>query len=226
MASLRSFAPLLLSAALALPHLAAQTTSWAPTATQGVTSLVSAADLGHANVPGLLTVRLGLKLQNKAALDSYIQSINDPASSLYGQSLTPSQFTAQYAPSAAQVQAAVTYLESLGFRGIEVESNNLLISAQGSVAQVEQAFHTNLEQYSQNGQLVFTIMTPAMVPASLGGTVAAVLGLTNASKMTTPLQLKTNAMLPSLPVAAPNYPASYAPQQYWQAYAATGVKRG
>jgi subtilase family serine protease len=44
--------------------------------------------------------------------------------------------------------------------------------------------------------------------------------------MTTPLQLKTNATLPSLPVAAPNYPASYTPQQYWQAYAATGVNSG
>lgn len=226
MVTLRTFTPLLLSAAFASPYLAAQTTSWAPTATQGVTSLVSAVDLGHANVPGLLTVRLGLQLQNQSALQRYIQSINDPASSLYGQSLTPSQFAAQYAPNAAQVQAVVTYLESLGFTGIEVESNNLLISAQGSVAQVEQAFHTNLEQYSQNGQLVFANTTPAMVPASLGGTVAAVLGLTNASKMTTPLQLKTNATLPSLPVAAPNYPASYTPQQYWQAYAATGVNSG
>jgi subtilase family serine protease len=121
MVSLRSLAPLLLSAAFVSPYLSAQTTSWAPTATQGVTSLVSAVDLGHANVPGLLTVRLGLKLQNKAALDSYIQSINDPANSLYGQSLTPAQFAAQYAPSAPQVQAVVTYLQSLGLTGIEVE---------------------------------------------------------------------------------------------------------
>jgi len=226
MVALRMFAPLLLSAAFASPYVVAQNTSWAPTATQGVTSLISVVDLGHANVPGLLTVRLGLKLQNNAALDSYIRSINDPANSLFGQSLTPSQFAAQYAPSAAQVQAVVTYLQSLGFTGIEVEPNNLLISAQGSVAQVEEAFHTNLEQYSQNGQLVFANTTPAMVPASLGGTVAAVLGLTDASKMTTPLQLKTNATLPSLPVAAPNYPASYTPQQYWQAYSANSVNSG
>jgi pseudomonalisin len=226
MVTLRTFTPLLLSAAFASPYLAAQTTSWAPTATQGVTSLVSATDLGHANVPGLLTIRLGLKLQNKAALDSYIQNINNPGSPLYGQSLSAAQFAAQYTPSAAQVQAVVTYLQSLGFTGIGVEPNNLLISAQGSVAQVEEAFHTNLEQYSQNGQLVFANTTPAMVPASLGGTVAAVLGLTDASKMTTPLQLKTNATIPSLPVAAPNYPASYTPQQYWQAYSATGVNSG
>jgi pseudomonalisin len=32
--------------------------------------------------------------------------------------------------------------------------------------------------------------------------------------------------LPSLPVAAPNYPASYTPQQYWQAYSANGVNSG
>lgn len=226
MARLRKYSPLLLSAALVLPQLSAQTTSWVPTATQAVTSLVSATNLGHANVPGLLTVRLGLALQNKAALDQYIQNINDPSNALYGQSLTPDQFAAQYAPSSAQVSAVVAYLQSLGFTGIQVEPNNLLISAQGSVAQVEQAFHTNLEQYSQNGQLVFANTKPAMVPASLGSTVAAVLGLTNASKMTTPLQLQANAVPASLPVAAPNYPASYTPQQYWQAYSATGVNSG
>ena len=99
MVRLRTYSPVLLAAALALPSLSAQATSWVPTATQAVTTLVSATDLGHANVSGLMTVRLGLAIQNKPALDQYIQSISKPSSALYGQSLSPDQFAAQFGPS-------------------------------------------------------------------------------------------------------------------------------
>ena len=80
--------------------------------------------------------------------------------------MTPAQFTAQYARSAEKVLTVVTYLQSLGFTRIEVEPNKSADQRAGTVAQAEQAFHTNLKQYSLNGQLVFANSTPAMVPAS------------------------------------------------------------
>jgi pseudomonalisin len=213
---------LLASAALTtLPNLHAQTT-WTSTKTQA-TPLVGATDLGPVTGVSQITIRVGLQIHNQAALLNYIQQINDPASSLYGQSLTPQQFAAAYAPTSSQVSAVVNYLQAAGLTNIAVEPNNLLLTATGAPSQIEQAFNTSLHQFSLNGQTVFANVTPAQVPASLSGIVLSVLGLNNASYML-PGKIQRLSYQPSaLPVAAPNYPASYDPPQFWTIYDAAAA---
>ncbi len=88
-------------------------------------------------------MRVALALRNKTALLNYVSSINNPNSALYGQSLTPAQFAAAYAPSAAQVQQVVSYLQRSGFGNVTVEPNNLMVSADGTVAQANAAFNNH-----------------------------------------------------------------------------------
>jgi pseudomonalisin len=191
---------------------------WANTATQGISipQLSSAADYGPATPEQALTVRVGLKLHNQAALNSYIKNINDPNSALYGQSLTPAQFAATYAPSTAQVQQVVSYLQSKGFENVTVEPNNLLISADGTVAQASAAFNTTIEQFAQFGGIVYGNIAPAQVPVALGNIVGAVLGLNTIGQMK-PMIVKQST------VSAPQYLVSYTPQNFWQIYSANGV---
>jgi pseudomonalisin len=200
-------------AAAALSSAAVAQTLWTNTATQAVSlsNLVSATDEGLAPPDQAVTVRVALALQNKAALLSYLGSINNPSSALYGQSLTPAQFAASYAPSAAQVQAVVSYLEGAGFANVVVEPNNLLVSAEGTVAQAEAAFHTSIEQFSQAANLVYGNTAPAQVPASLGGLAVAVLGLNTIGQMHSTLVTRAQ-------ISAPDYIVSYNPQQFWQIY--------
>jgi pseudomonalisin len=197
---------------------AAAQSAWTSTATQGIAlaQLVSATDSGPANPQQAITVRVVLSLQNQAALTAYIQSINDPASALYGQSLTPAQFAAAYAPSSAQVQQVVSYLEGQGFTGVAAEPNNLIVSANGTAAQASAAFNTPIESYTQSGRAVFGNTSPAQVPAALSGTVAAVLGLNTIGHMQSPLVTQAS-------LSAPQYLVSYDPQQFWQIYSANGV---
>lgn len=211
------FGVTLLWAATFLPAVFAQTT-WVNTATQGVevTQLVQASDLGPALPDHPLTIRLALNLQNKQALQNYVQSINDPSNALYGQSLTPDQFAATYGASSAQVQQVVSYLQSAGFTNIAVEPNNLLISADGTVALANAAFHTNIENFSQFGEQVFGNTTVAQVPQALGGIVGAVLGLNSIGKMKPTLVTRAQ-------VATPTYAVSYNPQGFWKIYSATNV---
>jgi len=89
-----------------------------------------------------ITVRVALKLRNQAALNAWIRNINDPANALYGQSLTPAQFAATYAPGNADVQRVIGYLESFGFENVTAEPNNLLVSADGTAGQASAAFNT------------------------------------------------------------------------------------
>lgn len=219
----RIFASAVSVAALALPcsPFASAQTVWTGTATQGISlsQLVSAADLGPAPSDQAITVRVALKLQNQSALVTYIQNINNPNSALYGESLTPAQFAATYAPSSAQVSAVVSYLESAGFSNVTVEPNNLLISADGTIAEASTAFNTPIEQFSQFGNTVFGNTAQAQVPASLGGVVAAVLGLNSIGQMKPTIVTRSQ-------VSVPEYDVSYDPAQFQTIYSATGTATG
>ena len=208
------------AAALCAVPVNAQTV-WTGTATQGLSQaqLASATDNGAAPSDQAITVRVALKLENQAALASYIENINNPSSPLYGQSLTPAQFAATYAPSSAQVAQVVAWLKSEGFSNVTAEPNNLLISADGTVGQAATAFNTPIEQFTQFGNTVYGNTAAAQVPASLGGIVAAVLGLNDIGQMKPTLVTRSQ-------VSVPQYAVSYSPQQMQTIYGATGTPTG
>ena len=220
---LKSFAAALFAATLASTFTIAANaqTAWTSTATQALSlsQLATAADYGPTDSQQAITVRVALKLQNQAALATYIKNINDPTNALYGQSLTPAQFAAAYAPSNAQVQQVVSYLQSAGFDNVTVEPNNLIVSADGTVAQASAAFNTPIENFSQFGKIVFGNLSPAQVPASLGGVVGAVLGLNTIGQMKPTIVTRTQ-------VSVPQYAVSYDPAQFQQIYSATGTPTG
>jgi len=188
-------------------------TVWVNTATQGISlsQLASATDLGSAPGDQAITVRLALNIQNKAALVNYVQSVNDPNNALYGQSLTPAQFAATYGATSSQVSTVISYLQKSGFTNLVVEPNNLLISADGTVARANAAFNTHIEQFNQFGDLVYGNTTAAQVPLALKGIVGSVLGLNSIGKMKPTLVMRTQ-------VATPNYAVSYNPQDFWKIY--------
>jgi subtilase family serine protease len=96
-----------------------------------------------------------------------------------GQRISRDAFVSQYAPSSAQVAAAVSYLQAQGFINVAAAPNNMLITASAQAAQVEKAFNTSLHAFGVGGKTYFANTQPALVPSSLGGNVVAVLGLTN-----------------------------------------------
>ncbi len=216
----KSFAATLFAATLASTFTLSTNaqTGWTATATKGisVSLLDSAADYGPMRSDEAITVRVAMKLQNQTALNTYIRNINDPTNALYGQSLTPAQFAATYGPSSAQVQQMVSYLEGAGFTNVIVEPNNLLVSADGTVAQASAAFNTPIEQFAQLGKLVYGNTSPAQVPAALGNVVGSVLGLNTIGQMKPSIMTRAAAGLPQ-------YGVSYTPQNFWQIYSAKDV---
>lgn len=200
----------ILALASATPAARAQN-AWAPTATLAipVVALTGATDIAPLAGSQPLTVRLGLAVQNKSALLSFVSAVTNPANPLYGQYLKPRQFAEHYAPSHAQVDSVVHYLTRAGFTDITVEPNRLLISATGTAQMASTAFNTSLEQMSINGVTGFVNITPALVPAALGGLVTSVLGLNTVG------QMKPTTALPT-----PQYLVSYTPAQFQVIYSA------
>ena len=209
---LRTPTAAVLLAATALAPAGAGATTWVATATQGVpvSALTGATDLGAVPASQALTLRVGLQMQNRAALLSLVQAQSQPSSPSYGQFLTPKQFAAGYGASASGVDAVVAYLKKAGFTGITVEPNHLLISADGTAAQAAAAFNTVLENVSIGGATKIVNVTPAQVPAALGSSVSAVLGLNTVGKM-----------VPQLAFPLPRYLVSYNPTQFLAIYGAT-----
>ncbi len=146
---------------------------WAVTATQAFKP-ANASDLGVLAGTKTLTVRLGLQMRSQAQLKSLVAS---------GQRISPSAFSSTYAPTSAQVAAATKYLQGEGFTNVTVEPNNLLISANGTVATASKAFSTSIHGFSRNGKTVYANTTPAYVPSALSGNVIAVLGLNDVQTM-------------------------------------------
>jgi len=104
-------------------------------------------------------------------------AVASPGSASYGKYLTPAQFRQQFAPAQSDVNAVKSWLTSQGFTVDYAPSNNLYVAAEGTVAQAQAAFGVSFGEYSVNGLTLRAPSSDISVPASLAGTVDAVLGL-------------------------------------------------
>ena len=185
---------------------------WAGTGTQAI-PIANASDLGVANATQSITVRVGLQLHNMKQLQSEIAA---------GNQLDDGAFMATYAPTSSDVSAVTTYLQSQGFSNITVAPNNLIVSADGSIAKAQSAFNTSIHSFSGGGTSFIANVAPAFVPTSLSGIVVAVLGLNNMQAM------KPTPQVTSCQVFGVSSPSQqclrfYDPATFQKAYDATGV---
>jgi pseudomonalisin/xanthomonalisin len=164
-------------------HAGAASTTWVSTATGAPE--VYAASTGDALAPAeevapgeAMHVVVTLKLRNRADLDARVARIRAGSR---GDIIGSAQAAQLYLPTPAQVKAVVDHLTQAGFRNIEVASNRLVISADGSAANATQAFHTTLRHFGSGADRRFANVTAAQVPAHLGSIVLAVHGLQNAA---------------------------------------------
>jgi PKD repeat protein len=136
----------------------------------------------------VMSIHVTLNIQNKAALDTLVRNQYTPGNPQYGRYLSPAQFTAQFAPGAAQAQKVMDYLRSMGFSQVSLSASRLLVNATGTAAQVEKAFNTRLVQYQKDGRTVRANLSDMQVPAALDGLVMAVIGPNNSPGYQTALE--------------------------------------
>jgi pseudomonalisin len=158
---------------------AVASSSWGATATLA-TSLQGATLTGNAPASAPVRLAVTLKPQNAAAEQAALRAMYQPGSATFHQFLSPAQWEAAYAPTAAQVSAVTSYLSGNGFTGVSVQGDRLLISATGTVRDAEKAFNTTIGKYVMpNGSTFRANIGGAQVPSSLSGIVQAVIGLSN-----------------------------------------------
>jgi subtilase family serine protease len=183
-------AVVVLFAALRAP---AQTASVAPRITQAVdeNNLVvlrgnvhplirGAGDLGAVSDAQPLT-RMLLLLKRSPEQESALQSLLDQqqtkSSANYHKWLTPEQFGQQFGPADADLQAVTNWLQSQGFQVTQITKGRTVIEFSGNVAQVRNAFHTQMRRYSVNGKEQVANASDPQIPAALAPVVAGVVSL-------------------------------------------------
>jgi pseudomonalisin len=201
--------------------------AWVSTATKAYPTqyLHDATLIGPLASSAALHIVVGLQEQNANLVQPTLKRMITPGDPLYGTTLTVQQFVAQFGPSATQVQAVQNYLAANGFTNIAVADNQLLVEADGTPANVLAAFNTPLVQYSVNGASVYVNTADAQVPASLSGTVIAVLGLNNLVSLHSDIHTLALNNSPSTdPCTPPSCPTpavaneTFTAQQYQIAY--------
>jgi kumamolisin len=135
-------------------------------------------DLGKMDGQQMISVSVALHLNNESELDSRIAQIYTVGSEYYHQFLTPATFKARYSPTDAQVANEKAFLASKGLTVQDVSDNNVLVHAQGTVAQMNEAFGTEIHQFqTKSGEVRFAPANDVSVP--VGSQIAAVIGLNN-----------------------------------------------
>jgi kumamolisin len=139
--------------------------------------VVSAVD---GNTP--LEIAIGLHLRNADGLAHYAEEISRADNGMK-RTLSPQQIMEAYAPLPASQQAVTDYMQRNGFQTTKTFKNHMIIGFKGTVAQAEQAFNVQIDNYqSANGQTFYGPSTDPSIPASIVPFVESITGLDNAAK--------------------------------------------
>ena len=126
---------------------------------------------------------VGLQLRNRAALEQFLADVQNPASPVYQQFLTPDQFNALYAPTPAEEERVVDYLQANGLTVTDRFANRLLVGAVGSGAALERAFGVEMHNVVFKGESHYAAINEPSFPVDIAPSIIGVLGLDDLSAM-------------------------------------------
>src|SRR5215469_9795999 len=120
--------------------------------------------------------------EQERALQALLDQQQDKSSPNYHQWLTPEAFGKQFGISDQDLQAVTGWLTTHGFQVTQVSKGRSVIEFRGIAAQVREAFHTSIHQYSVNGELHWANASDPQIPNALTPVVAGVWSLHNFEK--------------------------------------------
>ena len=140
-----------------------------------------AAPVGLLPATKRMNLAIMLPLRNQPELTSFLDRLYDAKSPDYRKFLSVTQFTEAYGPTAQDYQAVVDFAKANGFTVTATPSNRLLVDINGTVAQIESAFHVVMTVY-QHPTESRTFYSPDREPSlALSVPVAHIAGLNDYS---------------------------------------------
>lgn len=144
--------------------------------------------LGHSDPDMVLHVCISLPYGDPEGMQHFVDSVSDPKSRNYHQFITPEEVGSRFGLSRSDVQAVAGYLASNGMRVKMLAKNRLNILADATVAQVEKAFGTTINEYQstsayeEGNTRYFSFANEPQVPAQFAGVITNITGLESYTK--------------------------------------------
>jgi subtilase family serine protease len=139
----------------------------------------------------LIEVSFWLAPRNRAALDAVAKQLYDPTSSTFRHFLTQKQIANNFAPTSTQIKVVRQFLESNNLKVMRVGPMNFFVHAQGTVADVENALHVQLNQYQVGNKVMRANDRDPYVDGAAGPLVRAISGL-DSGEYAHPLATRAN----------------------------------
>jgi putative cell wall-binding protein len=185
----------------AVPAAAAGTPLERPAALQPAALPSGTVSLGALSSGQPISFQLVLAPSNRVGLDNLLAELYDPASPEYHQWLPPGAFDAEFGPSAATVNAALSWLRGAGFGANHQAA--FTIDATGTVGALSSGLGVTLERYRiPEGRSVYAEPQTPEVPSALAPDITGILGL-NDLPAATPLAEKFEGSGPATGAAQP-----------------------
>jgi subtilase family serine protease len=124
-----------------------------------------------------ISFQVALQLRHAASAEKLARAVSTPSAARYGKYLTPGQFNARYAPTAAQIAKVESYLRSEHITVTGAAQGNRWVNASATVGQVQKVFRTTIKIYSHQGRKVRAASGNLSVPRSLKPLIAGFAGI-------------------------------------------------
>ena len=136
-----------------------------------------AVDLGAMDPSTVISVTVWLNMQNQNKLDQLVQQQYHKGSSSYHNWITQDEFNASFGPTSQEVKSVQNFLTSHRLTVLAVAENNMFIKVQGTVGDIEKAFHVQIDNYNFNGVTYRSNKGNPSVNSVSGAHVAAITGM-------------------------------------------------
>ena len=124
-----------------------------------------------------VSIAFRLSSSQQTDLDRLLREQQDPSSTNYHKWLTPDEYAARFGMTQADLAKVTSWLKSQGLTIEQISRSRTEISVSGTVAQIEHAFHTELHNYTINGERHFANATDLSFPAAFASQVLGVRNL-------------------------------------------------
>jgi hypothetical protein len=107
-------------------------------------------------------------------LNNLLAQQQDRSSPNYHKWLTPSQFADRFGMTQSDIASVTAWIESQGLTVTSIANSRSQISFDGTVAQIESLFNTEIHDYLVNGEIHFANTSNPSIPAALSSSVLSV----------------------------------------------------
>ncbi len=114
----------------------------------------TAKNLGTEDASKTIEVSIWLNPHNRGELDALADQLYDRTSPNYRRFLNRAQFAARFAPTAEEAKTVGQFFAAHNLKVVKVGPDNFFVRARGTVGEVENAFHVQLNNYQVLGKTI------------------------------------------------------------------------